>query len=161
MALKIRTSHPPYPHPVVGPPHGHLPPPSADAVCVASRFFLSPENSGFCLPICRYLQVKCYTGQGGAVPVTSDQPGPDDNLNVMNCALSFECSLKWTDLMPTKADNVRHCGMCDQNVTLCRTMYEFARCAGEGICVAFYPAAGTEILTLDARQIRMGIPRMR
>lgn len=93
--------------------------------------------------------------------VTSDQPRLDDNLNVMNCALTYECSLKWTDLTPTKADNVRHCGVCDQNVTLCRTMHEYIQCATDGVCVAFYPAAGTEIITLDAGQIRMGIPRSR
>ena len=95
------------------------------------------------------------------LPVTTEQPGPDDDLNVMNCALSYECSLKWTDLAPTEVDNMRHCGTCDQNVTLCRTMPEYIQCATDGACVAFYPAAGTEIVVLDAGQIRIGLPRMR
>lgn len=90
--------------------------------------------------------------------MTIEQPGPDDDLNVMNCTLSFECSLKWTELVPTEVANVRHCGTCDHNVTLCRTVSEYIQCATDGACVAFYPASGAESVVLDTAHMRLGIP---
>ena len=93
------------------------------------------------------------------MPITTEQPGPNDNLDVFNCALSYECTLNWTDLAPTEVGNVRHCGTCDQRVTLCSDLHEFMDCAREGVCVAFYTAPGTEAVVLDTRNMRMGIPR--
>ena len=37
---------------------------------------------------------------------------------VWNCPEAFEflCSKKWNDLNPTDLPNVRHCGVCSENV---------------------------------------------
>ncbi len=57
---------------------------------------------------------------------------------VWNCPEAFEflCSKKWHDLNPTDIPNVRHCGVCSENVYWSANPEEFVSNAKLGRCVA-------------------------
>lgn len=57
---------------------------------------------------------------------------------VWNCPEAFEflCSKKWNDLNPTDLPNVRHCGVCSENVYWSDNPEEFVANAKLGRCVA-------------------------
>ena len=57
---------------------------------------------------------------------------------VWNCPEAFEflCSKKWNDLNPTDIPNVRHCGVCSENVYWSANPEEFVANAKLGRCVA-------------------------
>ena len=57
---------------------------------------------------------------------------------VWNCPEAFEflCTKKWNDLNPTDLPNVRHCGVCSENVHWSANPEEFVANAKLGRCVA-------------------------
>lgn len=57
---------------------------------------------------------------------------------VWNCPEAFEflCSKKWNDLNPTDIPNVKHCGVCSENVYWSANPEEFVVNAKLGRCVA-------------------------
>ena len=65
---------------------------------------------------------------------------------VWNCPEAFEflCSKKWNDLNPTDIPNVRHCGICSENVHWSDNPEEFVANAKLGRCVAV-PTQGLHI----------------
>jgi hypothetical protein len=80
---------------------------------------------------------------------------PDDNLRailnrmkadstaskVRNCKSAYKCAAKWEDLQSTEIINVRHCGECAKNVTLCATIADIRRALNDGMCIAAKAAA--------------------
>lgn len=69
---------------------------------------------------------------------------------IWNCPEAFEflCSKKWNDLNPTDISNVRHCGVCSENVYWSANPEEFVANAKLGRCVAV-PTQGL-FLGMDA-----------
>lgn len=55
-----------------------------------------------------------------------------------NCEHAFQnlCPKSWASLDRTDTNGVRHCTVCDENVTYCTTPDEFVRLGNAGHCVA-------------------------
>lgn len=88
---------------------------------------------------------------------SADSQNPQ--VYVGNCAFSFVCSKKWSDL---KADAIspdrRFCETCNKDVHRVYTSDEFARRGRAGECVAISSLEDHEAFSVDDDLAIMGLP---
>ena len=58
-------------------------------------------------------------------------------LTIRNCesTFRFQCLKTWSELSPTATIDVRHCGICDCDVFLCKTDEETIQVRGRRLIV--------------------------
>ena len=77
---------------------------------------------------------------------------------VINCEFEYECPLDWFKLATTDDASVRRCGTCKKEVYFCRDMEQLALLLRyiPDACAAMHVG---NVVTIDARKIRMGLPK--
>lgn len=88
--------------------------------------------------------------------MTSNEIG---KAEVINCDFEYECPLDWFKLATTDDPSVRHCSCCKKDVYFCRDLGQLVLLKQyiPDACAAMHAGSLT---TLNANEIRMGLPRM-
>jgi hypothetical protein len=67
-------------------------------------------------------------------------------IPILNCTVEFECPKTWADLTRTENPSVRHCAICNRDVTHCITQEQLDELAAQGACVAFRSSESRQLL---------------
>ena len=70
----------------------------------------------------------------------------DGAINDCGWQMRFQCPQRWRDLIPTDADAIRHCNVCDRDVYACYDKESVAEHAAKAHCVAIMDGFGFELI---------------